>query len=501
MILPINSDPAVIAYGHHAYINAILGNDDLLCVIIQDSAQYEWKEFVTDTELHWKEDILSIRRKNHGLNTEGFLYRACEDEDELVVNIKYFQTINTNAMMNLIISGGDLVEGEHKGKDIYRLGLTKYGCFLTWKDKTLPYDNEGRREYTWLKVTRRNREVESYISEDGTSWRLINQEEIFPDADYDQLEIGINFNFGEDQYYSWLYMNYVQLVYDAKDLVGQVYLDYYMYPSKNYYYGYHYASQFLDIEYEKAKDILDLYGSLKNYINWCLKHFYYVSVCFDEFYLPERPSYYREHFFHHNLVYGYVEETKEYLLLGYHIKIMTSRISEQELEKMTISMEAPFIRYKYDPNFEALHFNVKRYAHSIKDFIGGINSSEDICNILPCKSGVYGLKVFNELIGTEEGNQLLIEDVRLSYVLYEHCKIMSNRLQFLYEKGYLSTETRESMTGRCQEMLDSSKRLNKVVIKNTIVKNLDDRIISSAKTLYQHEKLFYTELLDELKNT
>ena len=135
------------------------------------------------------------------------------------------------------------------------------------------------------------------------------------------------------------------------------------------------------------------------------------------------------------------------------------------------------------------------------ELLYGVDSSERFMGIIGKQPGIYGLKVFDELINTERGQELIVTDRRLSFVLYEHCLGMMERLTFLIRMGYVAEKRQDHLIALGKKMLNSSEVLKNRVVKNIFTQNMADRIMTQLSELYQLEKEFYTELIDVLTNS
>ena len=123
-----------------------------------------------------------------------------------------------------------------------------------------------------------------------------------------------------------------------------------------------YYSNYLDTIYDNKTELADLFGSIHDMLHWNISHGYYVNMCLDEFYVPDRAKYQRGHYNHYNLFYGYDDEEKLYYIMGYGKKgspiistIPFSMISYEIINNENI------VRYKYAIN-EITHFefDIKR---------------------------------------------------------------------------------------------------------------------------------------------
>lgn len=495
MILPINKEPGINAYLHHACVNAMIGNRELLRLKVPDSIEKKWKEYVNDSEFGWKGEFLSLKGIKNEINTESCIVRKCNVCDEFIIQIQYIK--KQEFTLSLMISEDAPMECFHTGQEFYKLGMNKYG--LMFIKKYILNDSIEVNNYSWLKIVRRNTKVYSYISDNGSKWFKVDEERlVFKDSEK-QYSIGITADFGANQYFNWKYMNYIQLFYNVNDIYGKMWLDYYFFPKKNIDYGFQSACHFLNTEYLEMKEITDLFGDINDFIHWSIDHYYYVSICLDEFYIPDRLYYQSKHYLHYNLIYGYDDENKRYALMGYKDKLIASEIPMQLLKQAVLS-NSEVVRYRLNINTTKLSFDIKRVAGSIKEYIEGADSSGTISNILAQREGVYGLRIFHELIDTERGSELLINDKRITYLLFEHCKIMEERLLFLFGNNYLDINSREYLTGLCRKMVLESERLKNLFLKNRLTKREEANMLNKAEALYAIEKEFYSSLYEALKS-
>lgn len=496
MKLEINTKPTLTSYAHHAFICAIMErelNEEYLRFQVGVAGDEVWNEYQVDTKFEWKDNLLIIKGSKYATDTGSIIWRRCGETDELFICIEHFQCTNANAIVNLVISGENMDKCAEKNRNIYRLGIVlRYGLLIGLNDKYLEVQNVENNgiNMTWFKVVRDNEKVTSYASFDGVDWIKVNEETLPEEMQGQRLSIGLNASLGENQYYNWLYMNYLQLYYSKDD--SYVWLDYYMLPRKNY--RFKHSLQFLDTCNLSVSKAIEVFGDIHRFFRWCIQHEYYVEIHLDEYYIENRPTYGKEHFEHNNIIYGFDDVTGKYSTIGYKVKVVFTDTSYSSIEK-AISSSSKIILYKYNPNVKDMKFSLKNLTQNVRELLNGENSSEKVSNILGVQEGTYGLNVFDELIKSEEGNILLFYDCRITFLLYEHCNIMRNRLQFLFEKNYLNRHKCEKIVDLCASMLEKSDVLKNLVIKNKFRKNLDNAILENAKVLYEMEKTFYSKLL------
>ena len=102
------------------------------------------------------------------------------------------------------------------------------------------------------------------------------------------------------------------------------------------------------------------------------------------------------------------------------------------MDKSGIETDSELIRYKVNPNISNIDFDIKYVIKSIKEYVYGFASDMKHTNIMACKKDIYGLDIFKEILYTEKGKSLLVHDIRISYLIYEHCKLMMSRIKFIF---------------------------------------------------------------------
>ena len=158
-----------------------------------------------------------------------------------------------------------------------------------------------------------------------------------------------------------------------------------------------------------------------------IKKGWYVYICIDEFYIPERDVYQKEHFIHDCLVYGFDDTKKEFHIIGYNDKHMyrESRASYIQIKDSEPRYWICSIRkseqYKFFLDINKIHIDLKRYLNLMPEIILGD---------FDYKSAVFGQKTNLSLIRHIEKmcvNRNVI-DIRYIYLFYEHKKCMLIRL-------------------------------------------------------------------------
>jgi len=241
--------------------------------------------------------------------------------------------------------------------------------------------------------------------------------------------------------YEWIYGNFIQTCFDTA---------YHKAPVPFYFYIFDYTiSPFLEVHkinrdflnFNKIK-ILDL---VKNSIN----NNYYIYLNLDEFYVPQRFSYKVKHFSHDCLIHGYDLEKKEIYLFGYSSKwqIESTSISFDEFELAYMNLELIDTELTYINLYrckESGQYALKldMIVKQLIEYLEGINSSEQFSMLKEPFERAYGMNFYQYigeyLLNCETYN--IEYDIRVFHFLFEHKKIMENRIRYLLETSRIKDE-------------------------------------------------------------
>ena len=132
----------------------------------------------------------------------------------------------------------------------------------------------------------------------------------------------------------------------------------------------------MDTYYDLLYDILDIFVDIRDFIKYCIDHYFYPSIGIDEYYVPKRHSYKKEHYQHYNLFYGYDDERKVFKLMGYskNSKPVISEISYESVSNDLLTSEK-IIRYRFFANENTnLVFSLDSVLQGLYEYINNINS-------------------------------------------------------------------------------------------------------------------------------
>lgn len=487
MKLPINIYPSITSYIHHSYVNAIIESNDLLGLYVKDIEKHAWFSDSVDINYRIEDNCLYLTSDSKRKDTDFYLWRKLDNNEELVVRIDYIKRIDHLVYIEIFLSENIF----DKNSRLFSIKWNKYDININ--EKLYNYDT---KKYIYYKIIKANMNVNAYISDDGEEWIFLSEGLISNDIINKDAVLSLHIYIGNEQYQAWKYMNFLHLIYRNSDF-NSINLDYFIFPRKGFDASYNNYCHFIDTVYEDYREYATIFSSIHDYIRWNINNSYYVNICLDEFYLGEIDC----HNNHFSLIYGYDDEGSSYNIIKTNRsgKTISTSIGYEVLDNKDAVIGNDIVKYRFNTNAALFEFNTELFILQIKEFITGRDPSIKNANILTHQKEVYGLQIFNELMHTIKGRDRLINDRRVSFVLYEHCSIMKDRLHYLFENGFLKGSNVDELKKLCKEMLNTSVILKNLVIKNRASRNIEANIMEKIKMLFNQEITFYNALLIELQ--
>lgn len=489
-ILPITAKGSVTSYAHWAYPMAILEQglqetktNVLNLELLPEEKTKEWHFNTRGIEEEVQFPLFVYKADKWAGEREFFKYRELSEIDQLIVKIEDMRYDSANTIFNILI--GDLVSNK---QSIQVAIMCKRGIHLAYNGKAYESPCNFQLKFPlWFKVERVHEKVCALLSVDGIYWDSLMEVVLLQT---DIPHIGYNLNSYDDQIMNWKYSNFIQLKLN-RDI--NVYFDYFIVPKRDV--RYHYLNNFLEATYSCKKDIIDLFDTLGAACKWNLLRKRYCLLWLDEFYLRGRESYEIDHYRHPNMIYGF--SGNEFLIMGYSPsgKLIKTREKTEIIERAYCSEsdDSPFETLFYNPNDCEYIFDEECILEQIKEYALGINSSKRMSSIISKENAVYGLETYEYILA----GKFISRDLRVPYLIYEHNKIMEERLLFLQAKNkkYKSKEFKIQI-GLFHKIVEKSKRILWMAIKNSMQPCYENEIEKRFKELIHAERAFYTKFLE-----
>lgn len=281
---------------------------------------------------------------------------------------------------------------------------------------------------------------------------------------------------------NWLCNQYTQLINDGKN-------------SMTFYLDFLHRQDALECERISCETIKKFKIDIVELIRDKIKEGWYVYICIDEFYIPERDAYQKEHFIHDCLVYGFDDFKKEFHIIGYNDKEMyqDSRVSYIQIKdsepRYWICCIKKSEQYKFLLDINKIYIDFKRYLNLMPEIILGD---------FDYKSAVFGQETNDLLIKYIEDMSVkrTMIDIRYIYLFYEHKKCMLIRLKQLQKFIGIG----DANVVEYQKVVSKAEKLVRITLKYNIKYCMQIHIKMSRyiKEIAEKEKRI---ILDILKNT
>lgn len=493
MILPIEENPDVTVYMHHAFIAAILENKEILRFSLQAKNPVEWSyEKVQNSDIKRSgNDFSVLSQGNYELN-QGMILKECDYDEEAEVHVKYERRSGHNSFFRFVLLQKESENSESHWEKIFEFSLTNYGFFDG--NQFFPYDG---KEYRWLKYIKLDHCITFFAAGEDKKWEELLEYDISPELQDSDLKIGVSYDFGVDTIPLWTSMNYIQLLYNETDYIGKVWLDYYLYPKTYTDYSFGFPENYLRNNTYRFSEAVEMFGSFTKFLRWNIEHGIYTIMTLNEYFLPNRKAYHTQYYPHTNMIYGYNEEKDTFLILGMNVKLATSEIPTKDLE-LAYDKDSRIQTYKYDCNFTEFTMDLENVEEYLKDYLYSRKSSTKHTNLLANREGIYGINVYKALKESEMGREHFIEDVRISYLLCEHNALLRKRVQFWCKYDFIKKENAEDIMNECDQLVKASEVMKLFVIRNQKRKDHSEECFNNLDKLYEMEKKLYQKLIESL---
>ncbi len=257
----------------------------------------------------------------------------------------------------------------------------------------------------------------------------------------------------------WICSNYIQLYhYRGHGLY------FYVSPlspkggKKNYYFS---TCPFLDVQRLEQRIILRTHDDVVQFVISSIDEDCYAQLDVDYFYLPFTEPYKRYHYMHELLISGYDDTNKTFEISGYngswnyHIATITfdelyqsvntvnTNASDGNLFTNNQLVESPMtFLYRIDSR-KTYEIEIRQICEWLSDYLESVHTAEKYrMPFISQEEGLWGISVYSYLTETlDRGRNLETLTIPLR-VLWEHKKIMSERIWYLEEQGYIDSGNR-----------------------------------------------------------
>lgn len=524
-ILPINSNPYIKAYTYHSYPLSILESERYTGemkanIELTDSDLYRWDTDLNDAKVNHIQNEIKVTADYYADHTAVGIYREACCEDEITVKVNYIQYTQPYGYIKLFLSSekpnlfSDMEEQQY-GIGVYNKGEIFYGIGNNFK---ILKSTTNKQFGYFLRLVRKKEAVYYWFSYDGLSWDLILKDlvHIFTSQKY---YIGLKLFLGENQYYNWLFTNYIQL-YGRNVYATKYFVDYFVTPEKDgNFYTIHSLFHFVNMDrtvfVNSGMDII-------KFIKCSIDNGKYIEFILNEYFL-EGTLYYRKEIFNHaNLVFGY-DELGIYIM-GYDRNgyIKSRRIDYSTFLKASNNNDNIITIFEFKPLDAYFKLNINTIKVALKEYVTGANSNlrfehilpkgsrdknstitrlnEKNMDVLPELLNIYGIKIYDLFLDNEVMFEYMLKDVRIPYIFYEHKKIMRDRILFLKQKKHIKEADLEGIIKATEALFNKANAFLGKYLKYQKAPNDGDEaaIREQLKSLKEQEEHYYPMLIESL---
>lgn len=460
----------VRTYTHHFFTNAILSRNDSTGKLLasvnlcsESGAESEFMEYTGNANFQASGNNVELYSDPYASKAENLYYRRLKNSTSFTIHINYQQNTKEWGVIYLFIKN----ESDLNTPELMEKYDVRFGEFC---NDTLLSDGNGSKRFIpsniatpyYLKLDIEGEKVKSYISNDGIDWLQVDEYTLQNSSE--AKVIGVCFDLQGNEYYDFLFSHYIQLMLNIKSSMP---LEYLSSPYKNSRpYGYNPLLNFLPI---RQKIIDSQYPSILEFVKSSLGMGKYIELNLDEFYIPQRPYTQKIHFLHPNLVYGYDLE-HVYVLGILDGKPSTSKVTFEDFNASfsyfkpsnSVVYEIDYVKSKYTFDIIEFKHSIKAYLASKPDNLQIYNLSHHLNNV---DELIFGIAIYDELM-TPLGIEVLLQDRRVAYLLYEHKNCMCERLHFLKDRGFVCTKDYQLLVGEMTELKQKANLLLNLILKH-----------------------------------
>jgi hypothetical protein len=298
----------------------------------------------------------------------------------------------------------------------------------------------------------------------------------------------------------WIFSNYIQLFInkDCRPNWGDFYFpaSYDTRPSD--------TCKWLISQKIHRNTVAGKWDSAVHFVIECINSNHYVHTMLNYFYIPVSDRYQKLHLHHDIFVYGY-DINKEILYVAdffrngvYSFKEIAFSDFELAFSTYNLTANPDYLnemvylykfngeyRYKYKFSFNAVMNSIKNYLScKVHEYWDIYNFEDDRQNIH------FGMEIYstlkNYMRNVSKGEDRF--GVRPFYLLYDHKRIMTLRLEYLYKQGYIEKFGHDNIV-RFSKVENQAQNIINLVIKYDLTKKerLIDKVIKRLDDIEKEE--------------
>lgn len=269
-------------------------------------------------------------------------------------------------------------------------------------------------------------------------------------------------------------------------------------------------------EYLFPRDIINKkWGEFTDFLISCLNLHYYIQLSVNMYHFPCSPAYHTKNYMHFPLIYGYNQDTHQFLV-GDFYKHSKYSFENVPLEEMELAYQtATFEDLKYGKIYDYVYivklfkytpakyiFNISEFLLKIRDYVNAMDSThyQEYNPKFKNYKYVHGVAYYDAM--ADYINNYRCETKAL-HVLCDHKQSYLLRLDYLAENQYIRNDQYEKLKTDCDDLYKTSLIIRNKYLKQALIKKNNycfEEIASMLLDLKEKDINFCNQLLYYLEN-
>lgn len=288
----------------------------------------------------------------------------------------------------------------------------------------------------------------------------------------------------------WIYSNYIQTVYrQANDAHYDIFASWEM--LNNVFRWKQFTHDVID----------DCSGSFVDFAKGAIKREYYIYCFADQFYIPHRPFFGKQHMIHDELIFGFDDENKTFDIIAFTDTgdYRPTTLTYEQLEKSA----PPYIGYLQINRDTPMRLDPLLIWATIRDYLepSRIKNRYNMWRDVD-PDDVYGIEASAMLtdIFKDQRDGSIPLDIRPPHLLFEHKELMLKRIDYLLSKGVMSDKTLLTEFGAITE---KAATLRRIYLRSFIGGDTQklDKAVTLNEGIIKDEKRVLARVADDIEKT
>ena len=468
MEFPINEYPFIRLYPEYLFTDAIINcnktTDPCLATIsISPFDRTQWSIYEINSKVDLSEHTIRMIRKGFDIESTKALSRPFSIiSDCAEYHILQQQYTNRWDCVAFFADRNCTIDKINDYPQMsFVVGRYSSGdCFILSKGEYQWIGKPEKNAYQHFRFCLRNGYLSVEASTNLSEWIMLyrSKQQLF--SLDDTVSTGCISCQENNQYFKWIANNYIQYKFNPEETAPANYIDLIKRDYKTYS-----IHPFIKFTEDKQDLIQSVYNGIWDYVLTKLRHGYYVHLYLNEYYIPNSDSYQEQYFLHENLFYGYNEDSKTVSIIHISLgKPVKREITKETLLQAYTGMSA--VCMEFEPDCDPYELDIFHIYSRLSDYLDGRNSSEDHAYVSETEKGIFGIDIYQALLHDPTGRSVFLNDIRVSYMLYEHKQCMKQRFAYLYEMGIIPDSIYCTMKQELDELCRFAYKVMMLNIKN-----------------------------------